>query len=191
MHVEWYVTPDARATAVRARHAMWSDTMSRPPGGNGTCFGWQVGSHSNTVRDGLRRKGVAWRRQHTTTGTANNNSPSEAALTESLRPHATAPVRGPSAIGERHVRHGPLEGQGVGANLVDGLLDATDLFDQESHHRHHRRGGLLLTLFLRRRWTRSSRRLLPTTATRGPRGRRLSYHATVGVDRKDPARRAA
>ena len=28
MHAEWYVTPDARATAVRARHAMWSDTSS-------------------------------------------------------------------------------------------------------------------------------------------------------------------
>jgi hypothetical protein len=28
MHAEWYVTPDARATAVRARHAMRSDTSS-------------------------------------------------------------------------------------------------------------------------------------------------------------------
>jgi hypothetical protein len=47
---------------------------------------------------------VAWRRQHTTTGTANNTSPSEAALTLFLRPHAAGAA---AAAGHERGRDSP------------------------------------------------------------------------------------
>jgi hypothetical protein len=96
-------------------------------------------------------------------------------IDQSRKGKIVEPAHGLSSAARKQTRR--HEGHSVGANLVDGILDATDLFNQESHHRHHRWGGLLLNLHWR--WTHSSHRLLPTTATRGHRCRRLSYHATV------------